>query len=171
MRRAAWVLLAVAVACDTGDPNEARRMPKPPPPAGSASVQIREVAVVIDGVAQPALDGAKLDATPPDFSSEDRRAWRFSTLLGPRVDEEGVVVAVTGEKEMVLELPRAKGPDAPIPVLVVSRRGEVMAAMIEADDPFPQYHGRGGRLGRRGDPLPRIAGVTKVDVHVATARP
>ncbi len=164
--RLGLVMTAVIVwACDTGDPNEARRMPKPPPPEGSAAfAQIGEIEVIVDGGAKSKVDAARLDATPADFTSEDRRAWRFSTLLGARVDEADAVLAVTGEKGLVLELPRAASAGAPIPVLIVSRRGEVMAAMVEADDPFPQYHGRGGRLGRRGDPLPRISGVTKIEI-------
>jgi hypothetical protein len=36
--------------------------------------------------------------------------------------------------------------------------------MMSADEPFPSYHGRGGRLHRPGDPLPRIGGVTKIKV-------
>lgn len=162
--RLAFVVISLA-ACDTGDPNEARRMPNPPPPEASAAfAQIGEIEVVMDGVAQPKLDAAKLEATAPDFVSEDRRAWKFTTLLGPAANGVGSKLAVTGEKGLVLELPRADEPASPIPVLVVSRRGDVMAAMVTEQDPFPPYHGRGGRLGRQGDPLPRIAGVTKIEL-------
>jgi hypothetical protein len=154
--------LLASWGCDEGAPNEAKRMPKPPPPE-DAGVAVA-IAVSIDGKPAASIDTAKLDGIKPDFQDEERRAWRFSSLLGARMEASATVVKVTGEKGIVLELPRAASSTSPEPVLMVSRRGEVMAAMIEPENPFPQYHGRGGRLGRRGDPLPRIAGVTAVDV-------
>ncbi len=165
--RRSWFLashLLLTLACDTENPNEAKRMPKPPPPESSAHVAIAPIPVVLDGQPGPTIDQALLDQKKPDFQDEERRAWSFSSLLGPRVDQPGAVISVTGDKGIVLELPRTSGDKAPLPVLVVSRRGHVMAAMIEPDDPFPSYHGRGGRLGRRGDPLPRISGVTRVEL-------
>ena len=152
----------VALGCDEGAPNEAKRMPKPPPPE-DAGLAIA-IAVSVDGKPAASIDSAKLDSVKPDFQDDERRAWRFSTLLGARLEVPSAVVKVTGEKGIVLELPRPATSTSPEPVLMVSRRGEVMAAMIEPDNPFPQYHGRGGRLGRRGDPLPRISGVTAVEV-------
>jgi hypothetical protein len=155
-----WRLaVLVALGCDTGEANEARRMPKLPPPAQSA-VAMTPIPVAVEGGPGTVVDGALLERIAPDYSSEDRRAWRFSTLLGSV--RPGTVVAVTGERGIVLELPEPT-PEAE-PVLVVSRRGEVIAAVIEPHDPFPQYHGRGGRLGRRGDPLPRVDGVTKITI-------
>ena len=32
----------------------------------------------------------------------------------------------------------------------------MVAAALRADDPFPDYHGQGGRLRRPGDPMPRL---------------
>jgi len=164
MRSEIFLVALSLIACDAGDPNEARRMPKPPPPEDAGVGLAIAIGVSLDGKPAASIDTAKLDSVKPDFQDEERRAWRFSTLLGARLDQPGAVVKVTGEKGIVLELPRAAGSTAPEPVLMVSRRGEVMAALIEPDNPFPPYHGRGGRLGRRGDPLPRIAGVTQVDV-------
>jgi hypothetical protein len=154
------LVLAIAVACDTGEVNESRRMPKLPPVVSSAVI-VAPIPVAVEGGTDLVVDGALLERIPPDYSSEDRRAWRFSSLFGGVVGP-GTVVAVTGERGIVLELP-SPTPEAE-PVLVVSRRGEVIAAVIEPGDPFPQYHGRGGRLGRRGDPLPRVDGVTRIAV-------
>jgi hypothetical protein len=158
------VTVSLLLCCDASEPNEARRMPKPPPPEQGSATQIGEVSVTVDGEPQASISGTTLDALPADYTSEDRRAWRFSTLLGAKALEPGRVIAVTGEKGLVLELPMPNQANAPEPVLVVSRRGDVMAAMVEPGEPFPAYHGRGGRLGRRGDPLPRIAGVTKLEL-------
>jgi hypothetical protein len=158
-----WVVLGL-LACDGGEPNEAKRMPKPPPPEDAGVGLAIAIAVSVDGKPAASIDSAKLDSVKPDFQDDERRAWRFSSLLGERWGQPAAMVKVTGEKGIVLELPRPATSTSPEPVLMVSRRGEVMAAMIEPDNPFPQYHGRGGRLGRRGDPLPRIAGVTAVEL-------
>jgi hypothetical protein len=63
------------------------------------------------------------------------------------------------------------GPDDFQPVLQVSRRGEVVATMVDPKAPFPEYHGRGGRLGRTGDPLPRVSGVTAIRVFLDPPSP
>jgi hypothetical protein len=38
--------------------------------------------------------------------------------------------------------------------------------MVERSNPFPNYHGQGHRLERRGDPLPRVEGVKRIAVSV-----
>src|SRR6185436_304687 len=115
------------------------------------------IAVEIDGQERPVIDAAFLAARAPDFADSERRAWRIDSLLGAPAQREGAVIAVTGEHGLTIELGRGDDAGAgPVPVLTVSRRGEVLAAMVESTDPFPPYHGRGGRLGRPGDRLPRI---------------
>jgi hypothetical protein len=154
------ILFVAAMACKgQSDQNESKRMPKPPPPASAEAPAQLRIDVQIDGKPAPAIDAAKLAATKPDFAEGEHRAWKIESLVGP-----GSAFAVTGEKAATLTLHPASDDKAPLPVLIVTRRGEVIAAMIERDDPFPAYHGHGGRLGRRGDPLPRIAGVTKIDI-------
>jgi hypothetical protein len=49
-------------------------------------------------------------------------------------------------------------------VLFLTRRGEVMVAAVDPKDPFPRYHGQGGRLRRGGDPMPRVAPVARLAV-------
>ena len=174
MRSRILTMLSIAlalVACDTAPShNDTKRMPKPPPPEDAAPPAALSIAVEIDGVAAPPIDAARLDATPPDFTDQDRRAWRLETLLGEPARREGVVTTVTGEKGLSIQLDRSSAEGAPIAVLAVSRRGEVVAAMVDADDPFPAYHGHGGRLARRGDPLPRISGVTKISLRAVAPR-
>jgi hypothetical protein len=168
---AVLLLVAVTTACDSSaGHNDTKRMPKPPPPEDAATPSALHIAVEIDGREAPPIDASRLDATPPDFADHERRAWRIETLLGDAARREGAVVSVTGEKGLTIQLARSSAEGAPIAVLAVSRRGEVVAAMVDADDPFPAYHGHGGRLGRRGDPLPRIAGVTKIVARVEPKR-
>jgi hypothetical protein len=63
-------------------------------------------------------------------------------------------------------MPAPASPDAPVPTLSLNRRGEVIVGLVAPDDPFPGYHGRGGRLSRPGDPLPHLAGPLKLRIFV-----
>jgi hypothetical protein len=76
------------------------------------------------------------------------------------------VIEATGARGLSVLMRPTGGPSDPIAVLALSRRGDILAAMVESNDPFPDYHGQGGRLGRPGDPLPRISAVTKIRVFV-----
>lgn len=171
MKPIAIVLLVAAatLGCQkASESTESKRLPKPPPPpASTADIASFTIDVEIDGAQAPALTAAKLDATPPDYRDDEHRAWRLSTLLGPTTERDGAVIAVTGQKDItiVMKTPRAKA-DA-LPVLSLNRRGEVLIGVVPPDQPFPAYHGQGGRLARPGDPLPRISAVTRIRVYLA----
>lgn len=164
MRRLLFLALALAACKSQSDQNESKRMPKPPPPASAEAPAQLHIDVDCKGKPCDPIDAAKLASTKPDFADGEHRAWRVETLVGLAGPHDGVVIAVTGDKGVTITLTTPKTDKDPVPVLVVTRRGEVIAAMVERDDPFPAYHGHGGRLGRRGDPLPRITGVTKIAV-------
>ncbi|HEY3820011.1 MAG TPA: hypothetical protein VGL81_22755 [Polyangiaceae bacterium] len=162
----AFVLAVLLTACKrpSGDANESRQMPKlPPPPAVEAPAEL-SVAVVVDGQAAPALDRARLDAVPADFADGDRRAWKMETLLGEPASRPGAAFTITGDKDVAIVLHRPRSAADEIPVLVLNRRGQLLAAMVESDAPFPGYHGQGHRLERRGDPMPRVEGVKRIEV-------
>jgi hypothetical protein len=169
MREIVLLMLVVATAgCQrASEADSGKRVPKPPPPAASADAlaQIR-IDVEVEGKPAPPVDAALLGAKKPDFSDEDRRAWKLTTLLGSETDRDGVVFSAVGEKNVTITLPRPSKPTDPLPVLVVTRRGEPVVALVTPQEPFPPYHGQGGRLHRPGDPLPRVAGVTKIRVAV-----
>jgi hypothetical protein len=124
------------------------------------------IEVEVDGRREAPLDAKDFDAKKPDFAQGDLRAYKLGTLLGPAAERDGTMFSVTGERGVVITLPRPRTEKDALPVLVVSRRGEVVAAMVTADDPFPAYHGQGGRLHRRGDPMPRITQVSRIQVYV-----
>jgi hypothetical protein len=151
-----WALFGCSKAGDTS-----KQMPKLPPPP-HAAVTFR-VSVEIGGRPAPDIDAARLTSLKADFEDNERRAWRLSTLLGP-IGEKSVV-AVTGENDVTVQFRRVADDKAPQPSLLLTRRGELVALLIDPDDPFPPYHGQGRRLGRPGDPMPRIGGVKKLRVY------
>lgn len=162
------LLLGLALgllACDrTDEAADGKRMPKPPPTTSVAAPGVH-VEVILDGVTVAPLDAARFDATKPDFAEDERRAFRMATLLGPAAGRPGASFAITGDQGLVLTMSEPTDPKAPAPVLVVSRRGEVIATLLDPAQPFPPYHGWGGRLGRPGDPLPRIGGVRRIELR------
>jgi hypothetical protein len=167
----ALALSLLAASCQkASDADTGKRVPKPPPSASAQVPASLHIEVEVDGKTAPAIDAARVTALKPDFTSEDRRAWKLSALLGAPAEREGAVVAVTGEKGLTVLLPRAKVASDPVGVLVITKRGETTAALVSPSEPFPAYHGQGGRLHRPGDPT-RIAGVTKFRVYVEGAAP
>ena len=71
------------------------------------------------------------------------------------VGREGVAVAMA--RPATLEEPQ--------PVLFFTRRGEVVATQVRPENPFPEFHGQGGRLRRPGDLTPRVSPVVKLRIH------
>jgi len=169
---AAALALSLACACSkTSDTTDAKRSPKPPP---SASVTIPaglHVEVEIDGAPAPVIDAARLAATKPEFSDDEHRAWRLTTLVGPAGLRPGVTIDALGDKGLGLEMHPTAAPGDPVPVLSLNRRGEVVVEVVTPDDPFPDFHGKGGRLNRPGDRLPRMANPSRLRVYLSSGAP
>jgi hypothetical protein len=158
-----WLAAVVVIAACSKASNEAemRQWPEPPPgkevtiPAGLA------IAVTVDGAAKPAITADTLRGARPDYADDERKAWRIPSLVreaGP----PGVVEATSPAGVSVkFAHPTPEGLE---PVLFLTRRGEVIVAALDPKDPFPRYHGQGGRLHRAGDQLPRVAPVSKLDI-------
>ncbi len=160
------LLLVLVAGCKNSDPSDVRNMPKLPPPPRVALPPALKIAVEIDGKEAPTLDAARLSSLKPDYEDAERKAWRFATLLGPAAEREGAAIAVSGDKDVTVVFKPPRSPKDPVPVLAVTRRGGIVAAVIAADDPFPPYHGQGRRMARPGDPLPRVAGITRIKCYV-----
>ncbi|MBL8610976.1 MAG: hypothetical protein JNL38_26780, partial [Myxococcales bacterium] len=144
--RSLGVLFAVAFACApalgcsrASEADAAKRMPKPPPAASAEISDNVRIEVEIDGKPAPRIDAAALAKTKPDFVEGDKRAWRLASLLGEGASGPGATFSVTGERGLVVTMPAPKSPTDPVPVLVVTRRGETVAALASASDPFPAY--------------------------------
>src|SRR5438552_10343356 len=156
------LMIMALFACQKAS-EERREMPKlPPPPQPRVAPSLR-IEVDVDGRAQSAIDADRLAKTTPDFTDGEHRAWRFATLLGQPI-AAGSSIAVTGAQNVTITLKQPSNAKDPQPVITESRRGEIVAALVSPADPFPAFHGQGRRLARPMDPLPRIAGVTKISV-------
>jgi hypothetical protein len=172
-RRLARALLALTVftACTiagckrAGDdrPTPPAGEPPRPPISGNPEVPTAlQIAVELDGRAQPPIDAARLRSLKADFEDPGRRAWRLGTLLGaPLADGATVEVERTDGVKVTLPARSADGHEAAIEL---DRRGEILFATLRADDPFPAFHGRGGNRGRPGDPLTRIRDLKAIRV-------
>ena len=146
------------------DATQAKRMPQPPPARELSVPDALRIEVVVGGKPAPAIDAARLRATPPDFGDRERRAWKLSTLLGAALAKPGTEFVVTGAPAAGLVLTQPARATDPQPALLLNRRGDVVATLLTPNAPFPSFHGAGGRLGRPGDTIPHLAGVVKIVV-------
>lgn len=143
----ALFVLGLQPACRGSTPNEERKLPQLNPGPFQIPVALR-IPVIVDGVSQNAIDAAKLQARPPDYRDDEHHAWRLDRLLAAEIRTEKARVSgiqSTGAA-IVVQLPAER----PVPVLVVNRRGQVLLTLVDPSDPFPRFHGQGGRLARPG---------------------
>jgi hypothetical protein len=163
-RRVFAVVAALALAScgKCGGANDEQLLPKLPPGDASAVGATISVAVTISGKPATALTAERLEATPPDFHDAERRGWRLDRLFGDA--GANATYTVTGAKGVGIVLHRSADPAAAVPVLILNRRGELLATLVDPQDPFPAFHGQGGRRERPGETLPRLQGVTAIAV-------
>ncbi|MDB4952903.1 MAG: hypothetical protein JWO36_472 [Myxococcales bacterium] len=161
---ARWLVIAcVLVACSrASDETGSKQLQDQPPPKQVVVPPGLSISVEVDGAAKAAITTDTLDRLKPDFSDVDRRAWLIPTLVADASPVGSVVEASTpGGVSVKFAHPTTDGFE---PVLFLTRRGEVIVSAIDPKDPFPRYHGQGGRLHRAGDSMPRVAPVTKLSI-------
>jgi hypothetical protein len=160
------VVAAVAIACSkASNESQTRQWPEPPPGKEVPIPAKLEIAVTVDGADKPAITASTLRGAPPDYSDAERKAWKIPTLVGEAAPP-GIVEA-TSPAGVSVKFAHPT-PDGLEPVLFLTRRGEIIVAALDPKDPFPRYHGQGGRLHRAGDQLPRVAPVSKL--HITRTR-
>ena len=165
MRRWLLLLALAAASCSrASNEGEAKQWAKDPPPSkdvpppADLAIEIR-----VDGAGKGSITAATLTATKPDFKDTERSAWLISTLV-PDAGPQGATVEAVSPKGVSVKFdrPAANGLE---PVLFLTRRGEVIVSAIDPKDPFPRYHGQGGRLARPGDSFPRVAPVARLEIN------
>ena len=152
--------LLVALLClgcsKPGDDSEAKRSQIPEPPPGATVPDGLAIPIEIQGKVVRTITSEILAARQPDFADDDRKAWRLDRLLSDKEFPKGAVLEAESVDGVGISMHHPDTPESPLPVLTLTRRGEVIAAVIKENDPFPHYHGHGGRLRRPGDPMPRL---------------
>src|SRR5580704_11421244 len=160
MRRT-LVAMTVVLACSKpSDENAAKRWQEPPPPPEIVVPEGVSIAVDVDGSAASPITSAALTTAKPDFTDPEHRAWLVTTLV-PAAAPPGTMIEATSPSGVSVKLAHPMG-DGLEPVVYLTRRGEVIVAALDPKQPFPPYHGQGGRLHRAGDSLPHIAQVAKL---------
>lgn len=165
-------LLLFSLACSkAGEEQEGtKRAPIPPPPQEPAELPAElSIAVEVDGAPAEPVTQKTLAAHPPDFADEERRAWRLSRILPAYVT--GASVEAVGRDGVSMTMTRPATLEEPQPVLFVTRRGDIVATLLDPDNPFPDFHGQGGRLRRPGDLTTRVTPIVKLRVHSPGAPP
>ncbi len=113
------------------------------------------VPVEIQGASSFAIDRALLDRVPADYTEEDRKAWRLSSLVGVAALGGGATVEVEDAQGQRVVLAQPSDLVAGlVPVVTVNRAGELRMALArnDGDEIFASFHGRGGNRGRGGEP-------------------
>ena len=162
------LVLTLAACSRASEESEAKRTPSPPPPQEVRLPADLHIAITVDGADAPAITADALAHAKPDFQDTVRRAWKLTTLL-PAFARDGAVVEARGQGGVSLEIDRPGSASAPQPVLFLTRRGDVELTVVDPANPFPDYHGMGGRLRRPGDTTPRLTPV--VAINVKSTRP
>jgi len=162
---ARWLatLLVLAACSRASDENEVRQWQTPPPPKDGIPIPTSlSIDVTIDGGNKTAITSNVLGAAKPDFADADHKAWLIPTLV-PAAAPRGTTIEAVSPAGVSVKFthPTADGLE---PVLFLSRRGDVIIAAVDPKDPFPRYHGQGGRLRRAGDPLPHVGPVSRIEI-------
>jgi len=166
-RLTALGLVAACCACSrASQEGEAKQWATPPPGKDIAIPANLLIAVTLDGVALPEITGDRLRQTRPDFADDEHKAWLIPTLVPEARPAGSSIEAMSGTGVSVkFAHPTAEGLE---PVLFLTRRGDVIVSALDPKEPFPRYHGQGGRLRRAGDPMPRVSPVARLAITRTT---
>ena len=160
----AWGAVACSRASDEAKTHEWQSPLPPPPQPAAKEVPVPDglsIALSIDGVTRPAITSEVLRTAKPDFSDPERRAWLIPTLVPEAVNGSVIEAGGVAGVSVKFQLPT---PDGYAAVLFLTRRGDINVSAVDPKEPFPRFHGQGGRLHRPGDALPHAEKVSRLDV-------
>jgi hypothetical protein len=162
-----WLAIAVGLGCSrASSEGEAKQWATPPPAKDIAIPAALHIAVTVDGEPRAAITAASLGSAQPDFVDDEHKAWLIRTLVPAAVPAATAIEATSGTGVSVkFAHPTGDGLE---PVLFLTRRGDVIVSVLDPKDPFPRYHGQGGRLRRAGDPMPRVSPVARLEITRTT---
>jgi hypothetical protein len=158
-----WLLIASLVACGkTSDHSETKQWQSAPPPPKIDVPAGVSIAVDVDGQGRAPITTATLESMKPDFVDVEHRVWLIPTLVADAA-APGTSIEALAPTGMSIRLGHPM-PDGYEPALFLSRRGELKVGAIDPKDPFPPWHGQGGRLHRAGDSMPHVGPVAKLAI-------
>lgn len=158
-----WLFVLALAACSkASESSEAKKLQVSAPPRDVAVPSQLVIEVEADGARKPPIVARTLTDTKPDFTDDDRKAWLIPTLVAEAA-KPGSVVEATALSGVSVKITNPTA-DGFVPVLFLTRRGEVIASAVDPKHPFPSYHGQGGRLHRAGDSQPRVVPVVKLSI-------
>ncbi len=161
IRRLLAIGLIVAAGCSKpSNEGEAKQWSGDQPPKEVAIPPALSIDVMLDGAARPALTTELLKSKAPDFADSERKAWLVTTLVA---EAKGSVVEAFGPNGVSVSFAQPTK-DGFEPVLFLTRRGEAIFSAVDPKDPFPGFHGRGGRLHRPGDSMPRVSPIARLEI-------
>lgn len=165
----AFAAIATAGCSRASDETAAKKWPDQAPPEDVTPPADLTIEVTSLGAPQSPITAATLTAHKADFADADRSAWLIATLVPSAAPAGSVVEAIaTTGVSVRFERPASTGLE---PVLFLTRRGDVLVSAIDPKDPFPRYHGQGGRLHRAGDATPRVSPVKRIVItHAPSAQ-
>jgi hypothetical protein len=166
MRHYLVVLCLMSGCSRASDEGQAKQWSTPPPAKDIPIPANLQIPVAVDGVARTILTGDTLRGIKPDFADEEHKAWRITALV-PEARPPSAVVEAVSSTGMSVKFARPNA-DGLEPVLFLTRRGDMIIAALDPKDPFPRYHGQGGRLRRAGDPMPRLSMVSRIEISHST---
>lgn len=164
-------MLLGSTACgDLEQPSQVLLIPNVPPPPDLPPVPpTLAVRMVIDGVEVTPLSGGQLEGTSADYVSERpaRKGWNLGSVVA--LPDGPFELIIDGKDGISLQF-EFTGPEVTVggevvPTLLWRRRGDLVAATLNPDNPFEGYHLQGQRTRRIGDPLPRLIGVSRIRIN------
>lgn len=158
--------LATSGCSKASEEADSKRAPEPPPPPGPPRLPADwRLEVMLDGEVAEPLTAAQVNAVKPDFADSERRGWRLETLVPRAANATRVIADSSTGVSVMYEMGEAAGSaGSALPALFLTRRGELIVASLDPENPFPRYHGKGGQLRRFGDSQPRLLGVTRLRI-------
>ncbi len=164
-----WVIVLALVAvvgagaCSrASDEAETKQWADKPPPKDMPPPADLAIPIKVNGEAKGAINAKMLTTVKPDFADAERTMWLISTLV-PDAASNGTTIEAVSPSGVSLKFERPSAAGLEL-VLFLTRRGEVIVSAVDPKDPFPRYHGQGGRLHRSGDSLPRVGPVARLEI-------
>ena len=164
LRAQAVLVSLLCLACSKpGEDSEAKRSPIPEPAPGATVPEALSIPVELEGKVVFTITTEMLEARKPDFKDDERQAWRLDKLLDESVFPKGSVLEASGSDGVGISMNRPASDEEPLPVVVLTRRAEILSLAGRADAARAAFQAAGAQW----ELLPERIRVTAamIDLH------